>query len=34
MPMDYYGYYTMLEPFAAAYYEVGEKPKHANYSIN
>jgi hypothetical protein len=27
MPMDYYGYYTMLEPFAAAYYEVGEKTK-------
>jgi hypothetical protein len=27
MPMDYYGYYTMLEPFAAAYYEVGEKAK-------
>jgi hypothetical protein len=27
MPMDYYSYYTMLEPFAAAYYEVGEKAK-------
>ena len=25
--MDYYSYYTMLEPFAAAYYEVGEKAK-------
>jgi hypothetical protein len=27
MPMDYYGYYTMVEPFAAGYYEVGEKAK-------
>ena len=27
MPMDYYGYYTMVEPFASGYYEVGEKVK-------
>jgi tetratricopeptide (TPR) repeat protein len=27
MPMDYYSYYTMVEPFASAYYEVGEKAK-------
>ncbi|MFM2214120.1 MAG: hypothetical protein RL427_1383 [Bacteroidota bacterium] len=27
MPMDYYGYYTMVEPFAAGYYEIGEKAK-------
>jgi hypothetical protein len=27
MPMDYYGYYTMVEPFAGGYYEVGEKQK-------
>jgi hypothetical protein len=27
MPMDYYGYYTMVEPFAAGYYEIGEKEK-------
>jgi len=27
MPMDYYGYYTMVEPFAAGYYEIGEKTK-------
>lgn len=27
MPMDYYAYYTMLEPFAGGYYEVGEKVK-------
>jgi Protein of unknown function (DUF2723) len=27
MPMDYYGYYTMVEPFASGYYEVGEKEK-------
>jgi hypothetical protein len=27
MPMDYYGYYTMVEPFAGGYYEVGEKVK-------
>ncbi len=27
MPVDYFGYYTLLEPFAAGYYEVGEKAK-------
>jgi hypothetical protein len=27
MPMDYYGYYTMVEPFAGGYYEVGQKAK-------
>ena len=27
MPMDYYGYYTMVEPFASGYYELGEKEK-------
>ena len=27
MPMDYYGYYTMVEPFAGGYYELGEKAK-------
>jgi hypothetical protein len=27
MPMDFYSYYTMVEPFAAGYYEVGEKAK-------
>ena len=27
MPVDYYGYYTMLEPFASGYYEIGEKAK-------
>jgi hypothetical protein len=27
MPIDQYGYYTMVEPFAAGYYEVGEKDK-------
>ena len=27
MPMDYYGYYTMVEPFAAGYYKLGEKEK-------
>jgi hypothetical protein len=27
MPMDYYGYYTMVEPFAAGYYEIGNKTK-------
>lgn len=25
MPIDYYGYYTMVEPFASGYYDVGEK---------
>jgi hypothetical protein len=27
MPMDYYGYYTMVEPFAGGYYALGEKEK-------
>ena len=27
IPMDYYGYYTMVEPFASGYYELGEKVK-------
>ncbi|WP_432672090.1 glycosyltransferase family 117 protein [Flavobacterium sp. SM2513] len=27
MPLEYFGYYTMLEPFAAGYYELGEKQK-------
>ncbi len=27
MPVDYFGYYTMLEPFAAGYYAVGEEAK-------
>lgn len=27
MPVEYYGYYTLLEPFIAGYYEVGEPEK-------
>ncbi len=27
MPLQKFGYYTMVEPFAAGYYEVGEKEK-------
>lgn len=27
MPLEYYGYYTTLEPFAAGYYKVNEKQK-------
>jgi hypothetical protein len=27
MPLEYYGYYTMVEPFAGGYYEVKEKQK-------
>jgi len=27
MPVDYFGYYTLLEPFASGYYELGEKAK-------
>ncbi|RZJ64384.1 MAG: hypothetical protein EOO45_18895, partial [Flavobacterium sp.] len=27
MPVEYYDYYTLLEPFAAGYYEIGEKDK-------
>jgi hypothetical protein len=26
-PLDYYGYYTMVEPFTDGYYKVGEKAK-------
>jgi hypothetical protein len=25
MPLDYYGFYTMVDPFAKCYYEIGEK---------
>lgn len=25
MPVEYYNYYTLLEPFAAGYYEIGQK---------
>jgi len=27
MPVEYYGYYSLLDPFARGYYEVGEKQK-------
>lgn len=27
MPVDYYNYYTLLEPFATGYYQLGEKDK-------
>ncbi|MFH4964641.1 DUF2723 domain-containing protein [Gaetbulibacter sp. M235] len=27
MPVEYYGYYTLLEPYISAYYEVGNKEK-------
>lgn len=27
MPIEFFGYYTMIEPFAAGYYELGEKEK-------
>lgn len=27
MPLDYYGYYSLLDPFASGYYKVGEKVK-------
>ena len=27
MPMDYYGYYTMVEPFAGGLYAIGEKER-------
>ncbi|MCG2610849.1 DUF2723 domain-containing protein [Flavobacterium sp. SM15] len=27
MPIDYFGFYTLVEPFAGGYYEVGEKAK-------
>lgn len=29
-PLDYYGYYTMVEPFADGYYKIGEKQKAHN----
>jgi hypothetical protein len=31
MPVDYFGYYTLLEPYISAYYEVGNKKKHSSY---
>jgi hypothetical protein len=27
MPVEYFGYYTLLEPYASAYYELGEQAK-------
>ncbi|MCF4100208.1 DUF2723 domain-containing protein [Gillisia sp. M10.2A] len=27
MPLDYYGFYTLVEPYISGYYEVGEKEK-------
>lgn len=27
MPLEYFGYYSLLDPFAGGYYEVGEKTK-------
>ncbi|KJD32758.1 hypothetical protein PK35_09395 [Tamlana nanhaiensis] len=30
MPVDYFGYYTLLEPYISAYYEVGNKEKARN----
>lgn len=27
MPVEYYGYYTLVEPFAAGYYELGDNAK-------
>lgn len=27
MPVEYFGYYSLLDPFAGGYYEVGEKAK-------
>ena len=27
MPVDYFGYYTLLEPYITAYYEIGNKQK-------
>ncbi|MES2545785.1 MAG: DUF2723 domain-containing protein [Bacteroidota bacterium] len=27
MPIDYYGFYTMVEPFIGGYYDIGEKQK-------
>ncbi len=30
MPVDYFGYYTLLEPYIGAYYEIGAKEKAQN----
>lgn len=30
MPVDYFGYYTLLEPYIGIYYEVGKKEKAQN----
>ena len=30
MPLEYFEYYSLLEPFAAGYYEVGQKEKARN----
>ncbi len=30
MPVDYFGYYTLLEPYVGIYYEVGNKEKAQN----
>lgn len=30
MPVEYFGYYTLLEPYITAYYEVGSKEKAQN----
>jgi len=27
MPLDFYGYYSLVDPFAGGYYEIGEKQK-------
>jgi hypothetical protein len=27
MPVQYYGYYSLIDPFAGGYYEIGEKAK-------
>lgn len=27
MPLDYYGYYSLVDPFASGYYQVGENTK-------
>ena len=27
MPIDYYGFYTLLEPFISGYYEIGERER-------
>ncbi len=30
MPVDYFGYYTLLEPYIGSYYEIGRKEKAQN----